>query len=250
MRAELSAHPLTRQLLNLMAAKKTNLALSADVTTKAELLALADQLGSEICIFKTHIDIVQDFDATLPEQLRELAEKHQFILFEDRKFADIGNTVQMQYAAGIYHIVNWADLINAHALPGPGIVQGLKAAGAPLGRGLLLLAQMSCVGNFITPEYMQATLDLAQQHKDFVIGFIAQEKLLADPDFIYLTPGVSLDEKQDALGQSYLHPEQVITKNLSDVIIVGRSIYRSASPLLAAQRYRKAGWDAYLQRLK
>ncbi len=53
-----------KKLLALMEEKQTNLVVAADVNTKKELLALAEQLGPEICMLKTHADIVSDWDAT------------------------------------------------------------------------------------------------------------------------------------------------------------------------------------------
>lgn len=43
-------------------------------------------------VAQTHIDIVSDFDLDLVEKLQALAEKHDFLIWEDRKFADIGQS--------------------------------------------------------------------------------------------------------------------------------------------------------------
>lgn len=240
-------NPTAHRLLKLMEEKQTNLALSADVTSAKELIALADALGPEIAVLKTHIDIVTDFTPDLITTLVELSEKHHFVLFEDRKFADIGNTVRLQYQEGIYRIAEWADIVNCHALPGPGIIEGLKVGGLAKKRGLLLLAQMSSKGNLLGADYTQKTVEWARLHADFVIGFIAQQRL--DPHMLTLTPGVHLGKKGDPHGQQYLTPHDVIFKNRCDVIIVGRGIVEAEHPLEEAQRYRKAGWEAYKERL-
>ena len=192
-RAALTSNPAAKQFFALMAAKKTNLCVAADVTTKRKLLELVRSIGPEICLLKTHIDIITDFDWDLIEQLQALAQEHNFMIFEDRKFADIGSTVQMQYRDGIYKISSWADIVNAHTVPGPGIISGLQEIGLPLGRGLILLAQMSSNGTLANSEYTQATVAMAEQFADFVIGFISREKLTDDPRMIHFTPGVQFD---------------------------------------------------------
>lgn len=239
-------NPLAKKLLQLVDVKKTNLALSADVTSSQQLLELADLLGPEICVLKTHIDIIDDFSPHLTLELQALAKKHQFFIFEDRKFADIGNTVQLQYAKGIYRIADWADIINAHSLPGPGIVTGLAEAGLPKERGLLLLAEMSSEKNLFSSSYTQQTIAMAEQFPDFVIGFIAQRKLSDHPGWIYLTPGIQFSEKNDALGQQYVTPEQAIIERETDIIIVGRGIIQAKDPLSEARKYRRSGWEAYI----
>lgn len=248
-RSEQCKNPLSKKLLTLISDKKTNLALSADVTLCVSLLDLADKLGPEICVLKTHVDILSDFTPAFTAQLKELAEKHQFMIFEDRKFADIGNTVKSQYSGGIYKIAEWADIVNAHSLPGPGIIKGLSEVGLKMQRGLLMLAEMSSENNLLTPEYAQETLRMAEQFKEFVIGFISQRKLSNDPHWIYMTPGVQLQAAGDALGQQYITPEKAIIENGTDIIIVGRGILNAPDQLAEAQKYRKAGWDAYLKTL-
>nr|Q12604.1 RecName: Full=Orotidine 5'-phosphate decarboxylase; AltName: Full=OMP decarboxylase; Short=OMPDCase; Short=OMPdecase; AltName: Full=Uridine 5'-monophosphate synthase; Short=UMP synthase [Magnusiomyces magnusii]CAA65135.1 orotidine 5' phosphate decarboxylase [Magnusiomyces magnusii] len=260
-----------RRLLKLMSDKRTNLCASLDVTTSAELLSLADKLGPYICMVKTHVDIISDFtyDETVVK-LVALAKKHGFMIFEDRKFADIGNTVKNQYSKGVYRIVEWADITNAHSVPGEGIINGLreaaneyveseKAKGGEcenLDRGLIMLAELSSKGSLATGSYTTKTVELAHNNSDFVFGFIAQNRMeeVQDSegnyeDWLILTPGVGLDDKGDGLGQQYRTVDTVI-KNGSDVIIVGRGLFgKGRDPVVEGKRYRDAGWKAYEERI-
>ncbi len=239
---------MAKNLLALISEKKTNLAFSADISQTKPLLELVDKIGGEICLLKTHIDIVEDFSSDFINELQQLANKHRFFIFEDRKFADIGHTVKLQYQKGIYQIADWADMINAHSLPGPGIIQGLRDVGLTKQRGLLLLAEMSSENNLINEEYTQKTIAMAQQFPDFVIGFISQTKLSPEPHWLYLTPGIQFHETNDSHGQQYISPAQAITYNGSDIIIVGRGILNAGDPVSIAKKYREAGWQAYLNR--
>ncbi|CAH7686138.1 orotidine-5'-phosphate decarboxylase [Phakopsora pachyrhizi] len=285
-------HPneLTRKILNLIEKRK-----------KKKLIEIIEIVGQHVCMIKvinqldkdrtrqvntdrsltlteTHIDIIEDFDWDLVERLIELSERYNFMIFEDRKFADIGNTVKYQYSSGIYRIVEWSDLTNAHTVPGESIIRGLSEVGKPRGRGLLLLAEMSSEGNLAKGDYTVETVRMARRHRDFVIGFISQRRLEGlgmtrehvgweveseavertesndqtwqDEDFLILSPGVGLDVSKDGLGQSYRTPHQVICESGSDIIIVGRGIYesidRSKKPhqeiLDQTLRYKRAGY--------
>ncbi len=246
-RAELAIHPLSRELFLIMEEKQTNLAASADITDKKELLAFVDAVGPSICVLKTHVDIVENFDDAFTQALQALAKKHRFLIFEDRKFADIGNTVMMQYQGGVHKISSWAHLINAHALPGPGIIQALQKAADVSGAGLLLISQLSSAGALTDDFYAQKVLQFAQDHKSFVIGFITQQQLTHDPCFIHFVPGIHLANKGDRLGQQYTTPDQAICNQGADVIIVGRGLYEAEDPQAMAEKYRTAGWNAYMQ---
>lgn len=220
-------------------------------------------LGPHIAVIKTHIDILSDFSDKTISGLKTLAAKHNFLIFEDRKFIDIGNTVQKQYHQGTLRISEWAHIINCSILPGEGIVDALSqtasAADFPYGpeRGLLILAEMTSKGSLATGEYTKASVDHARKYKGFVLGFVSTRSLgevateastqSDEEDFVVFTTGVNLASKGDKLGQQYQTPESAVGRG-ADFIIAGRGIYAAPDPVDAVQQYQKAGWEAYLAR--
>lgn len=83
--------PLTSYLLHLISIKRSPLCVSADVHTTSALLRLAEEVGDYICVLKTHADIIDDFSERTIKGLNEISRRKQFLLFEDRKFGDIGS---------------------------------------------------------------------------------------------------------------------------------------------------------------
>ncbi|KAI0375566.1 Orotidine 5'-phosphate decarboxylase [Pilatotrama ljubarskyi] len=264
-RAQNHKNPAAKALLETIERKRSNLCVSVDVTKQADFLRIIDVVGPYVCLVKTHVDVIEDFDCSVIERLKELSVKHDFQIFEDRKFADIGNTVALQYSSGVYKIASWSHITNAHPVPGPSIISGLSSVGLPLGRGLLLLAEMSTKGSLAVGSYTEEAVRMARGNRDFVIGFIAQRRMdgvgllegesSPDEDFLVLTPGVGLDAKGDSMGQQYRTPREVIVESGCDVIIVGRGIYgkdNAADPEAVraqAKRYREEGWKAYQERV-
>ncbi|KAJ3566413.1 hypothetical protein NP233_g7022 [Leucocoprinus birnbaumii] len=259
-RAARHSNPAAKLLLETIERKKSNLAVSVDVTKSEDFLVIIDAVGP-----LTHIDILEDFDNSLIGHLEELSKKHDFVIFEDRKFADIGNTVALQYSSGVHKIASWSHITNAHPVPGPSVISGLASVGIPLGRGLLLLAEMSTKGALATGSYTEEAVRMARANKNFVIGFIAQRRMDGvglpendldnDDDFLILTPGVGLEVKGDSMGQQYRTPDEVVRQSGCDVIIVGRGIYGTdlkdvGAIRLRAERYREEGWNAYLKRIQ
>lgn len=251
-RSKMCKNPAAKNIFSVMEEKKTNLCFSIDVTDPTSILELADAVGPHICLLKTHIDIVEGYTEEFLHKLLTIAKKHGFLLFEDRKFADIGSTVVRQYSAGVHKVASWSHITNAHAIPGPGIVDGLKSVGLDKGRGLLLIAEMSSKGNLATGTYTQENVKLALENQDFVIGFIAQNKLSELPTLITMTPGVQLKKGGDGMGQQYNTPDSAFERG-TDVIIVGRGIYGAENVIAAAasaKMYRDAGWQAYERSLQ
>ncbi|KAI4256591.1 MAG: hypothetical protein LQ352_002031 [Teloschistes flavicans] len=377
-RAENEALPaLASYLLSLISIKQSNLCVSADVHTTSALLRLADEVGDSICVLKTHADIIDDFSDRTIKGLQEIATRKHFLIFEDRKFGDIGNTVQSQYSRGPLRIATWAHLTNAHIFPGPAIIPSLQFAahstlislnqsvsteisiGTPRGsidgsttgtdlgddvdplassisasahqpesiqqqnqqngtlsptnpnfdmshrrtsivtatttisqtfepsppnpatlsrtlssssgdkpfdrdsalvelgapphaRGLFLLAEMSSEGNLMNPQYTSACLSSAREHRDFVLGFVAQHNITQrdkGDEFLVFVPGVSFADEDgkasgDGKGQRWREPYEVVQQG-ADVVIVGRGVLNARDRGKEAERYRREAWRGY-----
>ena len=127
---------------------------------------------------------------------------------------------------------------------------------------------MSTEGSLAVGSYTERAVQMAREHRDFVIGFIAQRRMeglgtddtdhISDEDFLVLAPGVSLDRRGDGKGQQYRTPSEVVLDSGCDIIIVGRGVYERDDKRglrddheirVQAERYRKAGWDAYMERV-
>merc|ERR1712150_347945 len=82
------------------------------------------------------------------------------------------------------------------------------------------------------------------------VGFIGQTRMVSDdPNFIQMTPGVSLVSKGDNLGQNYVSIDNAIQERGADVIIVGRGITSCSDANImieTTKKYKNLAWKSFL----
>ena len=246
-------NPLARNILKLMYQKKTNLALSLDIVDKHRFLQILEKTAEHICILKTHINIVDGFDDEFISNIKKLQDKYNFYILEDGKFSDISNTFKKQLTGGVYKINSWANSITAHSIAGKTLIDVYKSMNSNLidnlynDRGIVFVAEMSNKGNLITENYTKNTIQMCANYRDTVVGFVSQKKI-ADDNYLYLTPGVSLETGEDQLDQCYRTPEDAIGRDKCDIIIVGRAIYNNDNPESVAIQFKNRGWTSFQNR--
>jgi len=238
---------LTDKLLELIDKKQSRLVLSLDVDNQKDFFRILEQTAEHIVMLKTHIDILSDYDEDFVPRLLDFVRKYEFMIFEDRKFADIGNTVRKQYRGGIYKIADWADFVTVHATPGEGILQGLFDGLE--GKSSFLLAKMSSKGNLMNDNYTRRVFEMGKKHPEVVSGYIVhghtadeirrlKNKIPAGQ--LLLMPGVKLESGTDAMGQQYTGVKDAI-RGGADLIIVGRGIIQAEDVAEMAEKYKNAG---------
>ena len=250
------AHPLSHEFMRVACTKESLVVLAADLADIEDILLLIDDIGDYICALKTHVDMVDGFNIEDWSRVVDSARSKGLMLFEDRKFADIGRVAQTQMG-GLYDIRSWADLVTSHSVSGPDIVDGIAAAWDEVQRigGVLLLAQMSSSGNLLEGAYTDRTLEIGNS-SPHVIGYIGNgssaselaslRSKVGEGKMIW-TPGVNLDAKEGVLGQRYGHPTEAVLAG-SDAIIVGSGIHKADDARSAAREYAASSWRALLER--
>ena len=153
-RWRLTASPIAKRYMNVAATKRSLVCLAADRTTMAGLFDLIETVAPYVAALKTHVDLVDDWSPEAWGRFCKAAHEADLLIFEDRKFADIGKISRAQMS-GIYDVRSWSDLVTAHLISGPDVVDGLQAGWKDANRegGVLLLAQMSSRGNLLNPDY-------------------------------------------------------------------------------------------------
>ncbi|KAL3117318.1 hypothetical protein niasHT_009529 [Heterodera trifolii] len=252
---------LNRRLAQIMVAKRTNVCLAVDCTHCDQILEIVSAVKDHVCAVKLHHDIVVDFGAEFVAKLHQLADAHQFLIVEDRKFADTGKTMEMQLAGGRLPVVaDWADLVTAHALSGMASILALKSIVACPSRrlsGLLLIAQLSTDGALTDGAYAAKCARIGRECGDkLVAGFICQQRCSGESNdgteqqqkhqqFLHWTPGVNLSGASgDGLGQRWRTPAEAVARDACDIVVVGRGITGAADIGAEAQRYARVAWDA------
>jgi len=247
---------IARKYMETAVKKKSLVCLAADRSTMKGLVDLVNEVGPYIAALKTHVDLVDDWTADGWKDFCELAHQSGLMIFEDRKFADIGKITRKQMG-GIYDIKAWSDLVTAHLISGPDIVDGIQSAWSDAERvgGVLLLAQMSSRGNLLETDYAAKVVESGKANSG-VFGFIGNG---SNPDEIkrlrdavghskmIWTPGINLETGDGAMGQRYGDPREAVLSG-SDCIIVGSGIHGSENPAEKAKKYAELSFAALIER--
>ncbi|WP_185883028.1 orotidine-5'-phosphate decarboxylase [Blattabacterium cuenoti] len=234
------SHPTGKKLIDIALKKKTNLIVSADLIYSKKILDLSNLIGDLICGLKIHVDIINDFSHSFITCLKKISREKNFLIFEDKKFCDIGHTNYLQFHYGIYKISSWADIITVHTISGCSSLEQLKI---PDNIGLITISEMSTKGRISDDNYIRNVINISLKNTK-VIGTVAQRKV--DHRLLLFTPGIHFSQKKSHDSDNlYITPHQAFEKNKSDFIIVGKAIYQNNNPRKIAKKYRISGWKSY-----
>ncbi|VDM31411.1 unnamed protein product [Hydatigera taeniaeformis] len=168
--------PLASRLTEIMALKSSNTCLFIDSPLNCEqLLQVAKDAAPRIAALEICPNLVNDTFPHLAVQLRDLADKHKFLLIA-------GRVVKEDKCTGESHLSScrWADIIIVDALSGSGTLNALRRLNkASYARtiGSLLISNMDYESSLMKAAYTEECIELAKKNADVVVGFVASHPL-------------------------------------------------------------------------
>lgn len=222
-----------------MSLKSSKLCISLDYPELTDVVRFinnnSEHITNHVIAVKLHTDFYQQTHKELYNYIKLMSVLCNFIIIDDRKFCDIGMTVQLQYNKVTQYI---ADAVTVHAIAGPGTIQALTTMNP--GLGIIVVTDLSTQKDlgykdsyvytaisqslpfpnligFVTQNSKFVKKTCLESLKDTTISQIMKHNLLC------FQPGISFSATEDDLDQKYTHPESAI-KNCTDILIVGRDI--------------------------
>ena len=237
------------KLKEIIKQKKSNIVVALDFSSPLEVLEMAQKIGPYVCGIKLHLDII-DFSeeedelssAEFINRICKIKKEHNFIVIDDRKYADIASISTRQFRISQRgREGEFVDLVTMHPIVGESLIDAFQKN---FDVGILLVYSMSCANNLINDNnHYEYRVEHMSKHYSKVSGFISQKKV-REEGLLTFTPGISILEKgearTDGMGQQYRDPAEVET----DVYIIGRGITGYADdPILETQRYMEYCWN-------
>jgi uridine monophosphate synthetase len=240
----------TENLNRIIKQKQSNICLSLDETNWKKFFDVLDKVKDKICLLKIHLDLMDDIDQDIVNKLIIYSVKYNFMIWEDRKLCDIGNTNKLIVKKILSHKFSYFKgglntlFLNEHvdlllrlenkplvdfiSVNPTGGIESLKPLFGEI--GIFVLAEMSCNGNIINTQNCMEILQLSNNNNKYISGIINQtiDKEVIHPNLLSLTPGVNLTNKKDNSGQKYRDPLDL--QNKPDILVVGRYIYKADDP--------------------
>ena len=210
-------------------AKKGRVCLSLDFKNPKKVMRWIQQYGEHVAGFKIHSSMLKrSLDKNQINEITTASVNQKFFVIDDRKFSDIGTITAKQYYQSPFS--GYFSIVTVQVVGGESTIQGLIKANCNI--GILIVMKMSPHDNLMDEEYQRRAYEIGLKYQKNVIGFVSPNPK-ADLTFINFSAGVSLDAKQDNLGQHYRLPSQIT----ADVMIVGRGIAQSGDVIGAIKRY-------------
>ncbi|MCK5347229.1 MAG: orotidine-5'-phosphate decarboxylase, partial [Candidatus Heimdallarchaeota archaeon] len=211
-RAEIANNNMTKRLFRIMERKKTNLVVSFDTTNSKSVSDFIEKVKDYVCAIKFHSDAWSSHgrdwleSKQMVKTITNLAIKYDIMLFEDRKFADIGATVEKQYTSIRANYGN-LDMVTVLPIFGEGTLKSIDNCSKGT-VGMVIVSQVSTKNNLLDDNFTKRCVEIANNNSESVVGFVCQTRVADDSAFIYMTPGVKIGDTSDGKDQQYRTPEQ------------------------------------------